>query len=100
MTMYSKTLSNLSRPKLLIRAARAGLGSYRRNQVLKTLPGIPLQSTGNTLINALLALETKLDGERRSACVGYRVQNHIAVLTALIAETSGTEPTLEYKMVA
>ena len=100
MNAYTETLSNLSRPKLLIRAARAGLSGYRRKTVLKSLPGIPAQSTGATLINALLDMEEKFDTERRAASIDYRVQKHIAVLTALIAETSRSEPVLEYKMAA
>ena len=100
MNAYIETLSNLSRPKLLIRAARAGLSSYRRGAVLKSLPGIPTESTGANLINALLEMETKFDTERRAANIDYRVQKHIAVLTALIAETSRSEPVLEYKMAA
>ena len=100
MNGYTETLSNLSRPKLLIRAARAGLNGYRREAVLKSLPEVPANSTGAALINVLLDIEEKFDTERRAASIDYRVQKHIAVLTALIAETSHGEPVLEYKMVA
>lgn len=100
MNAYTETLSILSRPKLLIRAAKAGLSGYRRDVALKSLPGISADISGTALIDALFKLEAQLDSERRASNVEYQVQKHIAVLSALIAETAIIDPVLEYKMAA
>jgi hypothetical protein len=86
MTDLTEALSALRRPKILIRAARAGVADYRRERDLKRiLRGAQAGDRPGT-IAALIAEEDKLEQHRASGEATYRVQLHVAVLTAIIAE--------------
>jgi hypothetical protein len=83
---FAAVLHALRRPRILIRAARAGVIDYRRDRDLKRLlrnakPAAPHQTIGR-----LLAEETRLEAIRTAGEAGYSIQRHIAVLTAIIAE--------------
>jgi hypothetical protein len=86
MTDLATILSAVRRPKILVRAARAGVIDYRRERDLKRLlksgkAGAPQQAIGT-----LLAEETRLESNRTSGEATYSIQRHVAVLTAIIAE--------------
>jgi hypothetical protein len=85
MTELATVLSALRRPKILIRAARAGVVDYRRERDLKRLlkgrAGAPSQA-----IVPLLAEEHRLEAHRIAGEATYSIQRHVAVLTAIIAE--------------
>ena len=101
MNHYISHLESLNRPRLLIRAARAGLRLYRREKILGCLPGIRPKMGTNSLVETLIAIEQSLDDLRRNRAFEYDVQKHILSLTALIAETADyTYPELEIKMAA
>ena len=83
-------LETLRRPKLLVRAARSGLTTYRRDvhlaralgllghtRLLRTLPAL----------ERLLELEQELDIERRAESNGYSYAKHVEVLIAVMAES-------------
>ncbi len=79
-------LASVRRPKILIRAARAGVVDYRRDRDLKRLlrngrPGAPQMT-----IEPLLAEEDRLETTRNAGDGTYSIQRHVAVLTAIIAE--------------
>lgn len=77
-------LANLRRPRLLMQAARLGLGEYRRDRDLQRLVrcGLSPDETVPTLLSQEQALEaTRVAGE-----AGYSVARHIEVLIALLAE--------------
>lgn len=86
MTELAATLADLRRPRILIRAARAGVLEYRRDRDLKRLLRDAKTSSPHQTIRPLLAEENRLEETRTNGGATYNVQRHVAVLTALIAE--------------
>jgi hypothetical protein len=86
MTDLASLLNALRRPKILVRAARAGVADYRRDRDLKRLlrqgRGTPPQQT----IGKLIAEENRLEAIRAAGEATYSIQRHVAVLTAILAE--------------
>lgn len=85
MTEANTLLTALRRPKILIRAARAGVVDYRRDRDLKRLLRTA-KTASDQAIGTLLAEEDRLETTRTSGEGSYNLQRHVAVLTALIAE--------------
>jgi hypothetical protein len=75
----------LRRPKILIRAARAGVTDYRRDRDLKRILRTA-KASGDRAIGTLMAEEDRLETNRTTGEAPYNLHRHIAVLTALIAE--------------
>jgi hypothetical protein len=86
MTDFASTLAELRRPKILIRAARAGLADYRRERDLKRLVRDPKGAAPRDPMPPLLAEERRLEGARTGGGATYNIQRHVAVLTAILAE--------------
>jgi len=86
MTDFTTTLGDIRRPRILIRAARAGVLDYRRDRDLKRLLRDGASSAPHQTIRPLLAEESRLEETRTNGGATYNVQRHVAVLTALIAE--------------
>lgn len=86
MTEFAATLTELRRPKILIRAARAGVTDYRRDRDLKRLVRDSGGAAPQDALTPLLAEETRLEETRTSAGATYNIQRHVAVLTAILAE--------------
>lgn len=84
MTDFRALLSNMRRPRLLIRAAHCGLPDYKRDRDLRRL--INTNNPPERLVPKLLAAEEVLEENRLSGDVAYSVARHIEVLVALIAE--------------
>jgi len=85
MTDLTAMLTALRRPKILVRAARAGLADYRRDRDLKRL--IRGSAGGaQAALGSLLAEEHHLDEARTAGDATYSIQRHVAVLTAVLAE--------------
>lgn len=84
MTDLRKTVQQLQRPKMLIRAARMGLADYRRERDLRRYGQMSL-SPEQTLPN-LLDEEGKIEARRRNGDMGYLIAQHIDVLIALMGE--------------
>ena len=84
MSDFCKSLAALRRPRLLMRAARFGLGDYRRDRDLRRLGacGISPEET----VPSLMAAEARLEETRLAGDVTYSVARHIEVLIALLAE--------------
>ena len=85
MTDLATILAALRRPKILIRAARAGVADYRRERDLKRL----LRQRGAAPAQALTTLldeEGRLEANRTAGEATYNLQRHVAVLTAILAE--------------
>ncbi len=86
MTDLISLVHALRRPRLLIRAARFGLGDYNRTSCLKRLMRtVPLPSPTGA-VNSLLAVEAELEEARCKGEASYSVARHIDVLIALISE--------------
>ncbi|MER2508511.1 DUF6477 family protein [Amaricoccus sp.] len=85
MTDLASVLNTLRRPKILIRAARAGVVEYRRDRDLKRLLR-GAKTAPDAAIGTLLAEEDRLETTRAAGEATYDLRRHVAVLTALIAE--------------
>ena len=79
-------VNTLRRPRLLIEAARHGMGDYNRQRVLKRLTRSPSTPSPRGAVNTLLGVEEKLNEARRSCDATYSVARHIEVMIALLAE--------------
>lgn len=77
-------LSQLRRPRLLMRAARFGLGDYRRERDLRRLVG-PVTSPEKA-VTRLMDEEERLEAYRIEGRADYSLARHIEVLIALMAE--------------
>ncbi|MBL4927456.1 DUF6477 family protein [Fuscibacter oryzae] len=77
-------LSQLRRPSLLMRAARLGLGDYRRERDLRRLVG-PIVSA-EKVVTRLMDEEERLETHRVEGRADYSLSHHIEVLIALMAE--------------
>lgn len=86
MTELSITLTGLRRPKILIRAARAGVTEYRRDRDLKRLVRDAKGAVPRDAMTPLLAEENRLEETRTTGGATYNIQRHVAVLTAILAE--------------
>lgn len=86
MTDHRLTLNELRRPRLLIRAARAGAADYRRDRDLcRLLSGGPTPAPAEA-VERLIAEETTLETTRRRGAAGYSPMRHVEVLIALMSE--------------
>lgn len=82
----------LRRPRLLVRAARAGLAGWNRRRDLRRLlkcEDLPLASVALT---RLRGEEEQIDRLRREGQAGYDVHRHILLLIAILAETAEAAP--------
>lgn len=86
MTEFAATLTDLRRPKILIRAARAGVSDYRRERDLKRLVQDAKGVAPRDAMAPLLAEEHRLEATRTTGGATYNIQRHVAVLTAILAE--------------
>ena len=83
----------LKRPDLLVRAARFGLDDYSRDRDLRRcLKTEMLPSPGRALVE-LLQIEKQINSERVDRTGTYLARVHIAVLTAIMAETQAFRDT-------
>ena len=88
MTDLFHLVSELRRPELLVRAARAGLIDYNRKRDLKRLMRTAEAPSPDHAVAALLAEEERLDDIRRKGDATYSFARHIEVLIAMMAEAS------------
>ena len=86
MTDLLSVVSELRRPKLLIRAARAGLCDYNRNRDLKRLMRTAAAPSPDRAVAALIAEEEQLEDTRRAGDADYSLTRHIEILIAMMAE--------------
>ncbi|MGL4236039.1 DUF6477 family protein [Tabrizicola sp.] len=84
MTDCRTLLATLRRPRLLMRAARYGLGEYRRERDLRRFVQAAASPEDNVF--SLISVEAKLEATRIAGDAAYSVARHIEVLIALLAE--------------
>ena len=77
-------LARLRRPRLLMRAARLGLGDYSRDRDLRRL--VKGTHAPEQTLPSLIQAEEALEATRMSGDAAYSVTRHIEVLIALLAE--------------
>ncbi len=87
MTPSMKTLKNLHRPRLLIRAARFGLVDYNRDRDLRRLMRLPTTPSPAKALDGLIATEAELENTRAAGSAGYSIARHVEILIALMAES-------------
>ncbi|AJE46943.1 DUF6477 family protein [Celeribacter indicus] len=86
MTDVATLLSNLRRPRLLIRAARLGLADYNRNRDLLRVMRSATVPSPLRAVSALIEEEARIEESRRSGTGAYDVVRHVDLLIALMAE--------------
>ena len=100
MTMISNVIAfqprfgqpQLRRPRLLVRAARAGLAGWNRRRDLRRLLKCEEVPPVGSVLPLLRAEEAQLDTIRREGAAGYDLHRHIMLLVAILAETAEAAP--------
>ena len=84
MTDAMTLFAAIRRPRLMIRAARAGLADYRRERDLRRLIG---SAPGPArALPVLLEAEARAEHTRKSGDATYSIAAHVDLLIALMAE--------------
>ena len=86
MTDLRTVVTSIRRPRLLVRAARAGIGDYRRDRDLCRLMRTPHLPSPSGAVTSLLEEESALEETRRNGDASYSVLRHVEVMIALMAE--------------
>ena len=81
-------LQRLNRPKILVQAARHGVTTHERKHHLLHLFGWQKPKGLSALLTTLFEKEAELNKMRRLNDAAYQIQDHIAILPALIAEAT------------
>jgi hypothetical protein len=84
MSDFRMMLAGLRRPRLLMRAARFGLGDYRRERDLRRV--LKQAVSAAEMLPQLIEVESRLEATRLAGDASYSVARHIDVLIALLAE--------------
>lgn len=79
-------LSNLRRPRLLIRTARIGAQDYNRTRHLQRILGYGSLPRPAPALFRLMELEREIDVMRREDNAGYSLQRHLDLLIAMMGE--------------
>ena len=81
-------LQRLNRLKILVQPARHGVTTYERKPHLLQLFGWQKPKSLSVLLDTLFEKEAELNKMRRLNDAAYQIHDHIAILTALIAEAT------------
>lgn len=79
-------LSSLSRPGLLIRTARIGAQTYRRDRHLGRVLGYGIIPGPAKALLQLMELEREADEARKENAASYSLPRHLDLLIAIIGE--------------
>lgn len=79
-------LHELRRPRLLVRAARAGLAEYSRARDLCRLMRTSPAPSPERALSVLLEEEARIEATRRKGDASYSFVRHIELLIAMMAE--------------
>lgn len=80
-------ISQLKRPKLLVRAARFGQDDYRRERDLRRLLKLDRAPRPGAALMALSEVEAEMNDRRLTKSATYVLATHIDMLTAIMAES-------------
>lgn len=86
MSNLIQTLSQLRRPRLLIRAGRCGQADYMRNRALRRLLQCAAPPSPEVAITRLLPMEDELNQARLEGAANYNALRHIEIMIAIMAE--------------
>jgi len=81
-------LNTMHRPRLLIRAARAGAMEYNRNRHLQRLLGYGALPRTAPALMRLIELERGQNEKREEDDAGYSLTRHLDVLIAIVGEAA------------
>lgn len=87
MTLFDSPIATLRRPRLLMSAARFGLGRYDRDSVLPRVLNGDVPLPGPHCIDTLSDREAACEQARTEGSAIYSIAEHVELLTALVAET-------------
>lgn len=79
-------LSSVRRPRLLMRAARIGAESYRRDIHLPRILGRDNHSAQGSVLWKIMELEAELNALRLAGDSSYSLTRHVDVMIALVGE--------------
>ncbi|MGZ9812403.1 DUF6477 family protein [Pseudoroseicyclus sp. H15] len=79
-------IGQLQRPRLLVRAARAGVEEYRRDHMLPRLLHCIAPPRSGEAVMALLDIEAEENARRLAGTADYAIPHHIELLIALMGE--------------
>ncbi len=85
-------IAALRRPRLLIRAARAGLGDYDRTRDLRRLVRTTEVPGPDAALRRLLDEEGRLEATRQAGDASYSMTRHVDVMIAVMAEAATLRP--------
>jgi hypothetical protein len=81
-------LTNLKRPRLLVRAARIGASNYSRERDLRRVLGFFRPPRTAAAIMKLLDFEYEVNQQRLGKDSGYTLTRHVEILIAIVAEAT------------
>ena len=90
--MTIQELTNLKRPKILIKAAQIGQRHYQRHQNLCNILGCSRLPNPNAAVLGLSEKEHAINEARLLGEASYSITRHISLLTALLAESKFVDP--------
>ena len=76
----------LSRPRILVRAARFGVDDYRRDIELRQILGLDTLPRSAEIVLKLLDHEADLNARRLAKDAQYSIAHHIQTLSAIMIE--------------
>ena len=79
-------LNTLTRPRLLINAARLGMSDYRRETHLTRHLGPNVPRRTEDVLRQLMALESDLDQARQIRAASYSIARHVGIMIAMMHE--------------
>ncbi len=79
-------IRQLSRPRILVRAARFGVDDYRRDIELRQILGLEILPRSAEIVLKLLDHEAGLNARRLDKDAHYSIADHIQTLTAIMIE--------------
>lgn len=85
-------IAALRRPRLLIRAARAGQAEYDRTRDLRRLVRSFDIPGPDAALRRLLHEERRLEATRQRGCASYSMTRHVEVMIAMMAEAAALRP--------
>lgn len=100
MTDIQTTLNALKRPRILVKAAQAGLADFRPRKHLARILREPVPAQAQRLFNTLLENEAALNEQRKSGDASYSAARHVEVLIALMSSAARAVKQAETKLKA
>lgn len=83
---FQSNITQIKRPRILIKAAQISAKAYNRDRVLKRLLRVTTLPTHGNAIQKLQEYESIQNDARQSGDASYKIQTHIAILGALLGE--------------